>query len=283
MKFSNFKTALLNFIFTFFKNSVIIHISVSQHRKEPYLMALSGTLINAILIIIGALCGLLFKKLLPQRLKDTLLQAVGLIVIFVGIGGAISAALTYKDGVFGTKDTLLMIIAMVTGTVIGELINIEKQLDRFGSFCQRKLVKGDSKSTFAEGFVTSSLIFAVGAMAVVGALDNGIRGDNSTLVAKGVIDCITGMVLASTLGIGVMFSAVPITIYQGSIALLGVYIEPYLTAQVISQMSFTGSILIFAIGVNMFGIIKIKVGNMLPAIFMPIVFDLVMRLYESII
>lgn len=245
-------------------------------------MALSGSIINAILIIAGSLAGLVFKKLLPERLKNTLLQAVGLIVIFVGIGGAISATLTFEKGVFGTKDTLIMILAMVIGTIVGELINIEKQLDRLGAFCQRKLVKGDSKSTFAEGMVTASLIFVVGAMAVVGSLDNGIRGDNSTLVAKSVIDCITAMVLASTLGIGVMFSAVPVFVYQGAIALLGVFIEPYLTASVISQMSFTGSILIFAIGINMFGFIKIKVGNMLPAIFMPIVFDLFMRLYNMI-
>lgn len=245
-------------------------------------MALSGTLINCILIIIGALAGLLFKKILPERLKDTLLQAVGLIVMFVGIGGAVSAALTFTDGVFGTKDTLNMILSMVLGTIIGELINIEKRLDAFGAFCQRKFVKNDGKSTFAEGMVTASLIFVVGAMAVVGSLDNGIRGDNSTLVAKGIIDCITGMVLASTLGIGVMFSAVPVFVYQGAIALLGVYIEPFLTDAVISQMSFTGSILIFAIGVNMLGLTKVKVGNMLPAIFMPIVFDLFLRLWTML-
>lgn len=243
-------------------------------------MALSGTIINAVLVIVGSLAGMLFKKILPERLKSTLLQAVGLIVMFVGIGGAVSATLTLSDGVFGTKDTLNMILSMVFGTIIGELIDIEKRLDTFGAFCQRKLVKGDARSTFAEGMVTASLIFVVGAMAVVGALDNGIRGDNSTLVAKGIIDCITGMVLASTLGIGVMFSAIPVFVYQGAIALLGVYIEPYLTDAVISQMSFSGSILIFAIGVNMLGITKIKVGNMLPAIFMPIVFDLLTRLWN---
>ncbi len=245
--------------------------------------ATSGTLINAALIIVGALFGLLFKKLMPERLKNTLLQAVGLIVIFVGIGGAISATLTLSEGVFGTKDTLVMILAMVFGTIIGELINIEKQLDRIGAFCQKKLVNGDAKSTFAEGMVTASLIFVVGAMAVVGSLDNGIRGDNSTLVAKGIIDCITAMVLASTLGIGVMFSAVPILIYQGAISLLGVYIEPFLTDAVISQMSFTGSILIFAIGINMLWSKKVKVGNMLPAIFMPILFDLIIRAWDLIV
>lgn len=246
-------------------------------------MALSGTIINSVLIVIGTLFGLLFKKILPERLKNTLLQAVGLIVIFVGIGGAVSATLSYDGESFGTAYTLIMILSMVIGTIIGELINIEKQLDRLGAFCQKKLVKGDSKSTFAEGMVTASLIFVVGAMAVVGSLDNGIRGDNSTLVAKGVIDCITSVVLASTLGIGVMFSAVPVFVYQGAIALLGVFIEPYLTAVVISQMSFVGSILIFAIGINMFGFIKIKVGNMLPAIFMPIAFDLLTKLWSLIV
>ena len=245
-------------------------------------MALSGTIINAILVIIGALAGLLFKKLLPDRLKDTLLQAVGLIVIFVGIGGAVSAALTYSDGTFGTKDTLNMILSMVLGTIVGEMINIEKQLAVFGAFCQRKLVRGDAKSTFAEGMVSASLLFVVGAMAVVGSLDNGIRGDNSTLVAKGIIDCITSVVLASTLGIGVMFSAIPVFLYQGAISLLGVSIEPCLTDAVISQMSFTGSILIFGIGVNMLFGTKIKVGNMLPAIFMPILFDLVLQLWKAI-
>ena len=244
--------------------------------------ALSGTIINSVLIIVGTLLGLLFKKLLPERLKYTLIQSVGLIVIFVGIGGAVSAALTFDGASFGTKDTLVMIMSMVLGTVVGEIINIEKQLDRLGAFCQKKFVRGDAKSTFAEGMVTASLIFVVGAMAVVGALDNGIRGDNSNLVAKSIIDCITAMVLGSTLGIGVMFSAVPILIYQGAIALLGVYIEPLLTSAVISQMSFTGSILIFAIGVNMFGVKKIKVGNMLPSIFMPIVFDLLIRAWNII-
>ncbi len=246
-------------------------------------MALSGTFINCILVIVGSLAGLLFKRIMSERLKSTLLQAVGLIVMFVGIGGAVSATLTLEDGAFGTRDTLNMIISMVIGTVCGELINIEKRLDTFGAFCQKKLIKDGSKSTFGEGLVTASLIFCVGAMAVVGSLDNGIRGDNSTLVAKGVIDCITSAVLASTLGIGVMFSAVPILIYQGAISLLGVYIEPYLTAAVISQMSFTGSILIFAIGVNMLGVIKIKVGNMLPAIFMPILLDLLSKLWNVII
>ena len=244
-------------------------------------MVLSGSIINALLIVGGSLCGLLFKNVMSEKLKSTLLQAVGLIVIFVGIGGAVSACLTY-DGGFGTQYTLNMILSMVFGTLLGELIDIERGLDRIGAFFQKKFVKQDAKSTFAEGMVSASLIFLVGAMAVVGALDNGIRNDNSVLVAKGVIDCITSSVLASTLGIGVLFSAVPVFLYQGIIAILGVYIEPFLTDAVIAQMSFTGSILISAIGIKMLVGTKIKIGNMFPAIFMPIVFDLLLRLWNLV-
>lgn len=243
---------------------------------------LTGTLINVALIAVGTLCGLTVKRFLSERLKEALLSAVGLIVLFIGIGSAVSASLTFTDGAFGTQYTLIMILSIVFGTVIGEAIGIEKLLDRFGAFCQKKLVHGDAHSTFAEGMVTASLIFVVGAMAVVGALDNGIRGNYDVLLAKSIIDGITSVVLASTLGIGVLFSAVAVFVYQGAISLLGVWIEPYLTDAVIAQMSFTGAILIFAIGLKMLNIAKIRVGNMLPAIFMPILFDLFLRVFHLI-
>ena len=244
---------------------------------------LTGTIINVALIVVGTFCGLTVKRFLSERLKDALLSAVGLIVLFVGIGSAVSASLTLTDGAFGTQYTLVMILSIVLGTAVGEGIGIEKQLDRLGAFCQRKLVRGDANSTFAEGMVTASLIFVVGAMAVVGALDNGIRGNYDVLLAKGTIDGITSVVLASTLGIGVLFSAVAVFVYQGAISLLGVTIEPYLTTAVVSQMSLTGAVLIFAIGLKMLNIAKIRVGNMLPAIFMPILFDLIMRLWHLLV
>ena len=242
-------------------------------------MPLLGTLINCALIIVGTLAGLAVKKILPEHVKNTVMQAVALVVMFVGIGGALSACLTYTDGAFGTKDSLVMILAMTLGTVVGELIDIEKHLDKLGERCQKRFVKPGAASTFAEGMVTATLLFCVGAMAVVGALDNGIRGNYDVLLAKSIIDCISALILASTLGIGVLFSAVAVLLYQGAISLLGVYIEPYLTDAVISQMSFVGSILIFAIGLRMLNIAKIKVGNLLPAVFMPILFDLVARLW----
>ncbi len=130
--------------------------------------------------------------------------------------------------------------------------------------------------------MTATLLFCVGAMAVVGALDNGIRGNYDVLLAKSVIDCIAALILASTLGAGVLLAAVPVFLYQGAISMLGVYIEPYLTDAVISQMTFTGSILIFGIGIKMLGIVRLRLGNMLPAVFMPVLFDLILRLFDKI-
>lgn len=242
-------------------------------------MPISGTLINCALIAAGTLLGLAVKKILPDRVRDTLMQAVGLVVLFIGIGGAVSACLTYADGAFGTKDTLVMILSMTLGAALGEFIDIEKHLDALGARC-RKRFAADGDSAFASSMVTATLLFCVGAMAVVGALDNGIRGNTDVLVAKSIIDGISAMLLASALGIGVLFSAAAVFVYQGAISLLGVYIEPYLTETVISQMSFIGSILIFAVGLRMLRIAGIKVGNLLPAVFMPILFDLVMRLWH---
>lgn len=244
-------------------------------------MPVSGTLINCALIVAGTLLGLAAKKVLPEHVKNTVMQAVGLVVMFIGIGGAISACLTYADGAFGTKDTLVMILSMALGAALDEVIDIEKHLDALGVRCQKRFASNEN-SAFAAGMVTATLLFCVGAMAVVGALDNGIRGNTDVLVAKSIIDGISSMILASTLGIGVLFSAVAVFVYQGAISLLGVYIEPYLTEVVISQMSFVGSILIFAIGLRMLNIAKIKVGNLLPAVFMPILFDLVTRLVQRI-
>ena len=243
---------------------------------------LTGTIINSILVLAGGAAGLLVKKILPARLKDSAMQAIALVVMFIGIGGAVSACLTFQDGVFGTKDTLVMILSMVFGTILGELIDIERHLDRLGNFCRRKLTKENGASTFAEGVVTVTLLFCVGAMAVVGALDNGIRGNYDVLLAKSVIDCIAALILASTLGAGVLLAAVPVFLYQGAISMLGVYIEPYLTDAVISQMTFTGSILIFGIGIKMLGIVRLRLGNMLPAVFMPVLFDLILRLFDKI-
>ncbi len=228
-----------------------------------------GTLINCAAIIAGAALGLLFRKGMPKRISDTVMQGIGLCVILIGITGAIE-----------TNNTLLVILSMVIGGVIGSLIDIDDKMNRLGAFAQRKLTReGDENNTFAKGFVTASLVYCVGAMAIVGSLDSGIRGDHSTLIAKSMLDGVTAILFASTLGIGVMLSAAPVLIYQGAIALLGTAVAPLLSTEVITEMSAVGGLLIAGIGINLTFNKEIKVANMLPAIFVPFVYFPIYHLF----
>ena len=228
-----------------------------------------GTLINCAAIILGSAVGLLFRKGMKKKISDTVMQGVGLCVLLIGLSGALE-----------TQNTLLVIISMVIGGVVGAWIDIDDKMNRLGAFAQHKLTReGDEGNTFAKGFVTASLIFCVGAMAVVGALDSGIRGDHSTLIAKSMLDGVTSLLLASTLGIGVMLSAVPILLYQGSIALLGTVIAPFLSAEVITEMSAVGGLLITGIGINMTLEKDIKVANLLPAIIVPFLYYPICHLF----
>lgn len=216
-----------------------------------------GTLINAAAVIAGSLLGLLFGKKITDEMRNVLQLGVGLCVLVIGLQGAL-----------GTGNICLVIVAVVLGGVCGCLMKIEKRLDRMGEKLQRRF---QNSGRVGEGFVTATLIFCVGAMAVTGSLDSGLRGDHSTLIAKAVLDGVTSMVLASTLGIGVMLSALSIFVYQGSIALAASLIAPLLSnARMIAEMSAVGGVLIMGIGFNMLGLKeRIPVGNLLPAIFMP--------------
>lgn len=219
-----------------------------------------GTLINTVLVLIGGGLGLLLRKGIPERIRDTIMQGLSLTVMLIGISGAIK-----------TNDVLCVIVSIVVGGLIGGLLDIEKQLDKLGKFAEKKL--SSEEGSVAKGFVTASLIFCVGAMAIVGAMDSGIRGDHSTLIAKGVIDAVTSVFLAATLGPGVLLSAVAILVYQGAIALLSIWIAPILTETVICEMGATGGLLILGIGFNLlFPNQKIKVGNLLPTIFVPLLY-----------
>jgi uncharacterized membrane protein YqgA involved in biofilm formation len=220
-----------------------------------------GTLINCAAIVAGALLGLLFRKGMNQKMSDTVMQGVGLCVMLIGLQGAMKA-----------ENILLMILSIVIGGVVGSLIDIDDKMNRLGAFAQRKLSSGDENNTFAQGFVTASLVYCVGAMAVVGALDSGIRGDHTTLIAKAALDGITAIVFASSLGIGVMLSAVPVLIYQGAIALLGTVIAPLLSDVLVQEMSAVGGLLIVGIGVNMLLKKDIKVANLLPALLVPFIY-----------
>ncbi len=228
-----------------------------------------GTLINVAAILVGAALGLVLRRGMKPRVSQTVMQGVGLSVVLIGLSGALE-----------TENTLLVILSMVLGGVTGSLLDIQARMDRLGQWAQRRLSRGGegADNTFAQGFVTASLVFCVGAMAVVGALDSGIRGDHSTLIAKSALDGVAAAVFASSMGVGVMLSAVPVLVYQGLIALLGTVVAPLLSDSVITEMSAVGGLLIAAIGLNMVLDKDIKVANLLPAILVPFLYFPIYRL-----
>lgn len=222
-----------------------------------------GTLINTAAILVGSFIGILVRKGLPQRLKDTVMQGLGLCVLVIGVQGAIK-----------TSDMMAVIISIVIGGLIGALLNIEKRLDQFGQYLQRKLSGGKTEqdSSFATGFVTASLVYCVGAMAIVGALESGLQGNHTTLIAKSALDGISAIVFASTMGPGVALSALAVLVYQGSIALLAQWAGPLFTEAVITEMSAVGGLLIIGVGMNLLRDKRLAVGNLLPAIFVPMAY-----------
>lgn len=220
-----------------------------------------GTIVNALAIIVGAFFGILLKKGIPEKISDLVMKAVGLCVLYVGLSGALEG-----------KNSLVMIISMVFGAVIGGLLDLDDKLKRLGLFCEEKLSKNKENGTFAEGFVTASLLFCVGAMAIVGPLQSGLSNDNSTLFTKSILDGISSIIFASQFGVGVMLSALAVFVYQGSIALLAQWVAPFLSEAAICEMTCVGSLLIIGLALNILKITKIKVMNFVPAIFLvPIV------------
>lgn len=231
-----------------------------------------GTIVNCITVLLGSIIGLLIKGGLPKRFENTIFSAVGLAVMFIGLGGALSGLIVISDGALDTQYTMLMVLSLVLGAVLGELLDIEKRLDHLGEWIKSKLPEKWTSSSFVDGFVTASMLFCVGAMAIVGSLEDGLNGNCSILFAKSVLDGISSVLFAASMGIGVAVSILPIAVYQGGITLLSGLVKPYLSEALIGQMSCVGSILIFAIGINMISGKKIKVGNLLPAILFPIFF-----------
>lgn len=224
-----------------------------------------GVTVNALAIILGGFLGLLIKKGVPERFSDAIMKGLGLCVLYIAIDGALE----------GTN-VLVLIISVAIGAVVGTFLKLDEGIRALGDKLEQKFKSGDGKSTFAEGFVTASLLFCVGAMAVVGSLDAGLTGDNSTLYTKALLDGIMSIVFASTLGVGVLFSGALVFIYQGAIALLSGAIQPLLTDYSIAEMSCVGSVLMIAVALNMMNITKIKVMNLVPAVFIPIILCLFM-------
>lgn len=223
-----------------------------------------GTIVNAIAIIAGSLIGLLVKGGLPERISQTVMQGVGLCVALIGVSGALE----------GTDYLMKIILFIVAGSLIGAWIDIEKKLENLGDHLEKRFSK--SGSSFSKGFVTASLLYCVGAMAIMGSLESGLNGNHEILFAKSILDGIISIVLASTLGIGVAFSAVTVFIYQGSITLLASGLTSILTDEVVVQMSATGGLLILGLGLSMVLSTKVRVGNMLPAVLLPMLYAFVM-------
>lgn len=225
-----------------------------------------GTVVNVVAIIIGALIGILIRKGIKDKYKSIIMDGIGVSVVVIGIMGGIKA-----------NNIILIIGSIVVGCIIGEMIDIDLKLEHLGNKMENRFGKGDSN--FSKGFVTASLVFCIGAMAIVGSLESGISGNHETLFAKSILDGISAIIFASTLGIGVAFSAIPVFIYQGAITLLANGMKDLLTPDVINEMSAVGGILILAIGINILGIKKIKVANMLPSIFIPIIYLAIVNLF----
>ena len=224
-----------------------------------------GTIVNALAVVVGAVLGMVFHGGLKERFQSIVMKAIGLSVIFIGISGAVENMLVVTDSEVATTGTMEMIIAMVIGGILGEWIDIEKRMEQFGEFLKRK-VKSKNDPLFVEGFVSSSLIICIGAMAVVGAIQDGIYQDRTMLYAKAVLDFVIVMVLASSYGKGVAFSALPLFVYQGLITLCAGLIEPLLNETMLKNLSITGSVLICGVGLNIGFGKQVKVGNLLPAL-----------------
>lgn len=219
-----------------------------------------GTIVNSLAIIVGSLVGLLLSRGIPDKYKEIILSAVGLSVILIGVKSALVS-----------DELMVVIFSMIFGALLGEALAIERRLEAFGRFLERKIIgaSGDS-SSFGRGFVTASLVFCVGSMAIVGSLESGLTGNHQTLLAKSVLDGFTSVVFASTMGLGVMFSSLAVFLYQGMITMTAMFMKSFLVPETIAQMTSVGGLLIVAIGLNMLKITTIRVGNMIPAIFLPL-------------
>lgn len=220
---------------------------------------LFGTIINGICIIVGSGLGLFFTNI-PERYKNSIMQVISLVVILIGLQMA-----------FEVDNIVLVLLSLLSGVILGEWIRLEDRLNDFGHKLEHRFQKGKGKVSFAQGFITASLIFSVGAMAIVGALDSGLRNDHELLITKGIMDGFAAMVFTTTLGYGVLFSVIPVVLYQAAIALLATQITKVIPEwflnDLIGLLTAVGGLIIVAIGLNLLKLVKIRIGNLLPALF----------------
>ncbi len=222
-----------------------------------------GTIVNSLIIVIGAFIGLFLKGSINKKVSDTIMNGLALCVIYIGISGTLKG-----------DNTIIMIISITLGGFIGEIIDIDKKLEILGQKIEKRFNKNGGKVSVAQGFVSATLLFCVGSMAIVGALESGLNGNHDTLYAKSILDGISSIIFASTLGIGVILSAIIVFVYQGSITLVASFLSMFLNEVVINNMTAVGSLLIVGLGLNILGVTKIKVSNLLPSIVIVVLLSL---------
>ena len=214
-----------------------------------------GVIVNTVTVILGSIVGMLFSKFISEKYTTAIMTAIGLCTLYIGFDGALAG-----------ENTLVLIISLAVGTAVGTLFGIDDGINALGAFIEKKFKRNDGKTSVAQGFVTASLLFCIGSMTIVGSLNAGISGDNTLLLTKSVLDLISSCVLAASMGIGVLCSAVFVLVFQGGLVLLAGFIGPFLSASAQAELICAGSVMIIALGLNLIGITKIKVANMLPAL-----------------
>ena len=224
-----------------------------------------GTLINSAAIVVGGVAGHFFGRFLSERCQDTLSKACGVSVLFIGIAGAVEEMFTINDGALTSGGTMLLVLSLAIGALIGELINIEGLFERFGEWLKVKTGNAKDKQ-FVNAFVTASLTVCIGAMAIVGAIRDGLAGDSSILITKSILDLIIIVVMTCSMGKGCAFSAIPVLVLEGAITLLARLISPVMTDAALSNISLVGSVLIFCVGINLVWGKTIRVANLLPSL-----------------
>jgi len=223
-----------------------------------------GPIVNAAAVVVCSLAGFFFIRNIPSRVEEIIKKATGLFIVYIGIKGALD-----------NERVLLMLLSLMMGAVIGELINIDSLINRLGAWAEKLLNVGGGEKPFARGFVSCTILYCTGSMVIIGSLQSGMTGDHSMLFIKSILDGVTSIVFAATMGIGVTFSAIPIFVCQGGIVMLSGVVKDYLSPEIILEMSAVGSLIVAAIGFNFLGIKEIKVANFIPAVFIPLVYMLI--------
>lgn len=268
-----------NYAIIFFMRPAHTYMQVTDHRNyhnrpqsiRYYKESNLGTIVNTLGIIVGSLIGLLFKKRIHDNVSESLHKVMGFCVFIVGLFGIMSTMITVTDGKIGSEGTLLLIISIAVGTALGELFKIEERLNRWGE----KLEKRFKISNFAQGFISATMLYCVGAMVIIGSLNDGLRHDPSVLYLKAAIDGIVSIFLSASLGAGVLFSAVMVFLVQGLLTLGAASVAPFITQVLIDNVCMVGYGIVLLIGTNMMGATKIKTTNMLPSLIVAAVWTLV--------